>query len=91
MAVETPLTTPEVAVGLIWRMVDDNVVVVSPDTGDVHVLSHTGAVVWQMLADKKEMNDIKSHLINHYTISPEQANQDVATFISTLKQEELLR
>ncbi len=91
MAVETLLSAPEVAAGLIWRVVDDNVVVVSPDTGDVHVLSPTGAVVWQMLADKKEVNAIKSYLTNHYTISPEQADQDVTAFISTLKQEGLLR
>jgi hypothetical protein len=91
MVNDVDLTTPEIKPGVIWRIVDENAVVVSPDTGDVHVLSQTGAIIWQMLANKNEVRDIESYLVAHYIVSAEQASQDVAAFIRELKDSGLLK
>lgn len=76
---------------LIWRIVDDNAVVVCPETGDVHVFSQTGSIIWQMLAQKKTVSDIVTYLVNHYTVSHEQAHTDVANFIHELNESRLLQ
>lgn len=75
----------EIASGLIWRLVDDNVVVVSPVDGEVHVLSETGTAVWQLLADKKAVSEIESYLVKHYIVTQEQAHADVVQFLEELR------
>ena len=81
----------EVVPELIWRMVDDNAVLVSPEDGEVHVLSHTGTVIWQLLADKRSVSEIESFLVTQYIVSPEKAHSDVVAFMNELKSSGLLR
>ena len=91
MTAEAIASSLQIRPGLIWRVVDDNIVVVSPEAGDVQVLSQTGSVIWQMVANKNEVRDIESYLVEHYIVSPEQAHQDVAAFIRELKNLGLLQ
>jgi len=76
---------------LIWREVDNNTVIVSPEDGDVIVLSATGSIIWKMLADKKGVNEIESHLVNDYIVSAEKAKSDIQSFVQELKQAGFLR
>lgn len=80
----------EITPTVIWRVVDDNTVVVSPENGDVVVLSETGSIIWQMLADKKAVSEIESYLASHYIVSVEQAEIDVHNFIEELIQSGLI-
>ncbi|NJN54786.1 MAG: PqqD family protein [Anaerolineae bacterium] len=82
---------PEIVPGLIWRVVDDNMVVVSPEAGDVHVLSQTGSDIWQLLVDKKGMSEVESYLVDKYIVSHEQAHDDLAQFIQELRAMGLIR
>ncbi|HRQ40553.1 MAG TPA: PqqD family protein [Chloroflexota bacterium] len=85
MTADAQVALPQMAPGLIWRVVDDNIVVVSPEAGDVHVLSRTGSDIWQLLAGSKDVSTIESYLVQKYIVSAEQAHQDVANFIQELK------
>ncbi len=76
---------------LIWRVVDDNIVIVTPEAGDVHVLSQTGSEIWQLLADGKDASAIESYLVHKYTVSTEVAHHDVADFLRELATLGLLR
>lgn len=76
---------------LIWREVDENTVIVSPEDGDIVVLSATGSVIWKMLADKKGVNEIETCLVNDYIVSVEEAKRDIQQFIQDLRQAGLLR
>lgn len=86
-----PPTSYTIAPGLIWRLLDENVVVVAPDAGDVHVLSQTGAVIWQLLAEEKSLTEIVTHLAENFTVSFEQAQADLLAFIHQLQASNLLQ
>lgn len=85
MTAEAEMAAPQIVPGLIWRVVDGNMVVVSPTAGDVHVLSQTGSDIWQLLADKNDVRAIESYLVQKYIVTNEQAHDDVAHFIQELR------
>jgi putative N-acetylmannosamine-6-phosphate epimerase len=85
------IVSPQPIPGLIWRVVDDNMVVISPATGDVHVFSQTGADIWRLLVDKKAVSEIESYLVEKYIVSTEQAHTDVRVFIQELTEIGLVR
>ncbi len=91
MTVDDKTMPPEITPGLIWRVVDGNMVVVSPDAGDVHVLSQTGSEIWQLLLDGQDVSAIESYLVQKYIVSAAQAHEDVAVFIAELQSSGLLR
>ncbi len=81
---------PQIVSNLIWRQVDENTVVVSPQSGEMRVLNGVGSTIWQLLAEKKNPDDIIAHLVAHYAVSPEQARQDLQAFLTDLDERHLL-
>lgn len=50
---------PQIANDLIWRLLDNNAVVVSPHVGEVRVLNGIGTVIWQLLVEKRVQHKLK--------------------------------
>ena len=84
------MKTPHIGSNLIWRQVDENTVVVSPQSGEMRVLNGAGSTIWQLLAEKKGLDDIVTHLVAHYAVTPEQARQDLQAFLADLDERHLL-
>ncbi|MFO7536624.1 MAG: PqqD family protein [Chloroflexota bacterium] len=82
---------PTVTNEIIWRQLDDNAVIVSPQTGEVRVLNEVGTLIWQMLTDRHSVADIVNHLANNYQVTPQQAQQDVALFLQELHERGLVQ
>ncbi len=82
--------SPQIAPGIIWRVLDDNVVVVSPTGGKVRVLNQLGTVIWQLLTEGKTREDILTHLVDFYEVSAEQAFEDLNGFLIELKERGLV-
>lgn len=85
MTADGEMAAPQLAPGLIWRLVDDNVVVVSPEAGDVHVFSQTGSEIWRLLIEQNDVSTIESYLVQKYIVSAAQAHEDVVAFIQELR------
>lgn len=81
---------PRIAPDLIWRLLDDNAVVVSPRVGEVRVLNGIGTVIWQLLVEQNSRDDIVTHLVEHYQVSSEQAVKDLDTFLTDLTERGVL-
>ncbi len=77
-------TEPRIAPDLIWRMLDDNAVVVSPRVGEVRVLNGVGTVIWQLLVACKSREEILSHLVANYQVTHVQAAADLDSFLLDL-------
>ncbi len=86
----TTLTTPRVAPDLIWRLLDDNAVVVSPGAGEVRVLNQMGTVIWQLLVEENNTGDIENFLVTNYEVSQQQAKSDLQLFFDDLTERGIL-
>ena len=53
-------------------------------------LNETGRVIWDMLTIGAEKNDIVDAILADYEIDRETAENDVDTFVSTLKENNIL-
>lgn len=81
---------PRVAPDLIWRLLDDNAVVVSPGAGEVRVLNPVGTVIWQLLVEENTLEQIEDYLIAHYEVSQDCAKSDLQLFFNDLTERGVL-
>lgn len=85
-----PSRTLKIAPDLIWRLLDNNAVVVSPRVGEVRVLNGMGTVIWQLLVDQNSPEEIVDHLVKNYTVSREKATHDLQGFFADLTERGVL-
>ena len=53
-------------------------------------LNETGCFIWKILAEGAEKEDIVSKLLEEYDVDEQTASRDVDTFISSLKENNIL-
>ncbi|MDX1413609.1 MAG: PqqD family protein [Candidatus Promineifilaceae bacterium] len=81
---------PRIAPDIIWRLLDENAVVVSPGTGEVRVLNPVGTIIWQLLVEENTLQEIEAYLVAHYEVSQECANKDLEQFFVELSERGVL-
>lgn len=81
---------PHIKSDLIWRQVDENTVIVTPQSGQMRVLNGVGSTIWQLLADNQPRETIIEHLVTHYAVSAKQAGADLDKFLADLEERNLL-
>ena len=86
----SPPNMPKVAPDLVWRLLDDNAVVVSPRAGEVRVLNRVGTVIWQLLIEENSPDDIEDHLVNQFNVTRHQARSDLQAFFADLTERGVL-
>jgi hypothetical protein len=78
------IPAPKVAPGLVWRLLDNSAVVVSPRSGEVRVLNPIGTAIWQLVVENEDLDSIENHLIENYEVTQERAHEDLLSFIEEL-------
>ena len=81
---DTPTNTPKVASDLIWRLLDDNAILVSPKAGEVRVLNRVGTIIWQLLVAENSPADIEDYLVTNFQVSHQHAQTDLESFFDDL-------
>jgi hypothetical protein len=76
---------------IIWRVLDDGVVVVSPQQGQVRVLNQVGTTVWGLIDGRRTVADLAAALTEQYNVSPEEAGRDLRAFLAELTDRGLLQ
>lgn len=77
--------------GLVWREVDDGVVIVSPVGGEVRALNKLGSDIWLLLDGSNTAGDIIQSLQQSYPSIPEQQLQDdYDAFVESLLARDML-
>ncbi len=74
-----------IAPDLVWRLLDDNAVVVSPRSGEVRVLNSLGTAIWQMMVQEQSLATIEDHLVQNYEVDRKRAHEDLQAFIEELR------
>ena len=70
-------TPPRVAPDIVWRLLDDSAVVVSPRGGDVRVLNKVGTAIWQLIIDRQDLPAITQYLESNYEVTRDRAHVDL--------------
>ncbi len=76
--------TPRVAPSLIWREVDDNSVIVTPQSGKMRVLNGVGSTIWRLLTEGQSITAIAEQVTEQYDVALEQAESDLSRFLEDL-------
>jgi hypothetical protein len=82
-----PVIHPE----LTWRLLDGEAVIVSPTSGEIRVLNHVGAQIWQLIAAGLKTEAIEQAVAEQYNLSAQQAHKDVSAFLEELNNRGLIR
>ncbi len=77
-------STPRIASDIVWRLLDDNAVVVSPRAGEVRVFNSVGTAIWQRLVEEEELAEIEEYLQNKYDVHRERVHSDLLVFLEEL-------
>lgn len=83
---DVPSPIPDV----IWRVPDDNAVLVSPSGGEVTILNGVGTTIWSLIDGQNSLADIAQQLVQQYDVDIVQANLDVEKFITKLDKRSLI-
>ena len=77
---------------LVWREVDEEVVIVSPDSGDVRALNLIGSRIWVNLDGKQSLELILKQLVNDFpSVSTDRLQQDLLQFIASLNERHMIK
>ena len=60
------------------------------DSNGLFVMNELGAFIWDLLPEAETEADICKAILAEYEVSPEEAAQDVAEFLNTLRTMEIL-
>ena len=76
---------------IIWRRIEDEVVLIKDDGLAVHVLNKTAAIIWEMCDGENAIEKIAATLCERFDISPDEAISDVKDTINKLENVGLLK
>lgn len=75
---------------VVWREVGDELVVLELSTSTYLTLNGTARHLWEGLAIGASVSELVDVLCSRYSISTEQANSDVKSFMTALAERELI-
>lgn len=80
---QIPVRDPQV----IWRVLEDELVLVRATSGEIRVLNRVGAFLWQILDTDLTMGELARQVSQTYQVSESQAQADVSEFLDELESE----
>ncbi len=75
---------------VMWREVDDEVVILDLKTSTYLSTNKTGAYLWKLLQEDRDTNELEIALADTYRVDRATAQSDVGTFLDMLRSKELL-
>lgn len=75
---------------LVWRVIEDDIVILTSDGREIHTLNKVGGAIWELADGTISLNDITSKICNRFDVSFETAREDVIEFAKELSDKNLL-
>lgn len=69
---------------VIWRRIEDDIVIIKDNGLSTHVLNKTAAFIWELCAVDNDVDAIAARLYDRFEVSHEIARQDVSRCIDKL-------
>jgi hypothetical protein len=70
--------------------IDDETIILDSTTQEYFSLNEIGKVIWSLLAENKNLEQIKEEMLEMYEVPEEQLEKDVLNFLQALEQKGLI-
>jgi hypothetical protein len=76
--------------GLPFQRMDEDAIVINPQTREVHLLNGTAARIWELLETPLSIDDLVGALGSEFDAEPAALRSEVETFVADLRGKGLL-
>ena len=76
---------------VIWRRIQDDIVVISEDGLATHILNKTAAFIWELCDGKNGIDNIVASVLEKFEVPEEEAKADISEIINKLLQLGILK
>ncbi len=77
--------------GMVWRKYDGEVVLLSEDGSQMHMLNKVAGYIWELADGNTTVGTIVSKICDRFDVKPDLAQIDTFKFIQTLIDKSLIR
>jgi hypothetical protein len=74
-----------------WQKVEDNIVVVTPKTRQIHILSGCATDIWDMIASPQPFSALRDQILEHFEVTANTAEKDLQQILKELTKKELIQ
>ncbi len=85
-----PDTLPEPSPDVVWRRLNDEVVLVHLPTNRIFTLNETGARLWELLSEEGSRAELEACLRSEYGVADDDVGETVKSLLSQLARELLV-
>jgi hypothetical protein len=76
---------------VIWRRIEDDIVIIKDGGLSTHVLNKTAAFIWEMCDGRSGIDEIAAKICERFEVSYQEAHADVDATIKTLSKASVLK
>jgi hypothetical protein len=76
---------------LAWRVIDGEVVILTPDGREIHTLNKVGSAIWELADGTRNIKEIISLICERFDVSFDMAHADVLKFAQQLEAKKILQ
>ena len=74
----------------VWRVIDDEIVVLVPEAAMVHALTGCGSRVWELIEGETAVSGIIQRICDEYDVERQRAEGEINQFIHSLLDNKLV-
>ena len=90
MAIEWEAKVPVQNPDLAWRRVDEECILVDPQSSQATVLNPVGARIWELVDGKRSLGAILGQILEEYAVDRERLEKDAREFVADLSGKKLI-
>ena len=74
----------------VWRVIDDDIVVLLPEEAGLHALTGCGSRIWELIEGEISISEIIQGICNEYEVEPQKAKEEITEFVHKLESVKLI-
>ena len=71
--------------------IDEETIILDSETQEYFSINEIGKVIWSLIEEKKNLEEIKAEMLDMYEVPQEQLEKDLLNFIQALEQKGLIK
>jgi hypothetical protein len=68
----------------IWRVIEKEVVILTPESSTLHVLNELGTRIWEIIDRPIQVEELISKIVSEYEVDEKTAKEDILDFLFSL-------